>query len=132
MAQPIPTFLGISGGNETILVVEDEETVRNIAVKTLKKFGYNVLSATDGAEGIDIFSRERDNIDLILLDLTMPRISGEMVLDNIIQQDPRAKVIICSGMNDQSNDACASARGYISKPYQLADLASKIRETLDS
>lgn len=129
---PTATPLGIPGGSETILVVEDEEFVRNITVKTLEKFGYRVLTATDGADGINTFTSNNGNIDLVLLDLTMPKLSGELVLEDIIRTDPTAKVIICSGHHEHRPDIFKHARGFLAKPYQIADLATTVREVLDT
>jgi two-component system, cell cycle sensor histidine kinase and response regulator CckA len=126
-----PSFLGVQGGSETILVVEDEEFVLNIAVKTLTKFGYTVLTASDGAEGLDEFEKHTDNIDLVILDLTMPKLSGEQVLERIIRSKPNAKVVICSGRNEQACSSFSCAKGYLTKPYQIADLARTVRQTLD-
>jgi len=125
------SFLGVQGGSETILVVEDEEFVRNIAVKTLAKFGYTVLTASDGAEGLDKFQKHMNDIDLVILDLTMPKLSGEQVLESIIRIKPDAKVVICSGSNEQVCGTFSYAKGFLMKPYQIADLARTVRQTLD-
>ena len=66
----------IVGGNETVLIIEDEEIVLNLEKDILKKFGYNILTAENGQQGLDIYIENKDSIDLILLDLTMPEMSG--------------------------------------------------------
>ena len=68
----------IKGGSETILIVDDEEMILSLAGNLLKKHGYKVLTAIDGEEALKIYKKEKDSIDAVILDLTMPRMSGEI------------------------------------------------------
>ncbi|THB78820.1 MAG: PAS domain S-box protein [Desulfobacteraceae bacterium] len=121
------------GGQETILVIEDEKMVRNVAVKSLKLFGYRTLEAEDGEEGLQLFRDHRPSIDLVLLDLIMPRMSGTKVFKNILEIDPSMKVIIASGqISDQDQtDLLGRAHAHISKPYRIQELKKIVRQVLD-
>ncbi len=118
-------------GRETILIVEDEDAVRKVAERVLHKYGYSTIPAADGDEGLSVFRKRRAEIDLVLLDLTMPKLSGSMLLDEIIAIDPEAKVVISSGQSEEDLKKISRARGYIAKPYRSDDLAKAIRNALD-
>ena len=124
---------GVYGGEETVLVIDDEEMVQNLAKDVLVRYGYNVLTADDGIQGLDIYSAKQDSIDLVLLDLIMPKMSGQMVLDNMLKINPKAKVIISSGQSDAKTrkGILSKAKGYVNKPYRIADLAQTVRTVLD-
>jgi len=121
----------ITGGNETVLVIEDDFAVRKFVSDTLNLYGYTILTANDGQEGLEMFRAQRDRIDLVLLDLTMPIMSGEMVLGSIMNIQPDAKVIITSGHSEEEHLKFKMAKGYIPKPYTIKNLAKLIRTTLD-
>ena len=87
----------IQGGTETILLVEDEEDLRDLGTTLLNRFGYKVISAGNGKEALEIYQMEKDKISLILLDLIMPEMDGRKCLAEILRIDPNAKVIIASG-----------------------------------
>ncbi len=123
------------GGNETILVVDDEPEIRDLTREVLESLGYTVKSAATGEEALEIFRNEGQNIALVLLDLNMPGMGGYKCLMALLRIDPEIKVIIASGYtaNGHGRDALSSdARGYIAKPYQLKELAAIIRKTLDT
>jgi CheY-like chemotaxis protein len=134
-APPVPVTLekpaDVPHGLETILIVEDEDAVRKVAERVLHKYGYSTISAADGDEGLSVFRERRAEIDLVLLDLTMPKLSGSMLLDEIIAIDPEAKVVISSGQSEEDLKKISRARGYIAKPYRSDDLAKAIRAALD-
>ena len=121
----------VTGGNETVLVIEDDLAVRDFVFDTLNLYGYNILTANDGEEGLEIFRAQQDKIDLVLLDLTMPVMSGETVLGKIMNIQPDAKVIISSGHSEEEHLKYKMAKGYIPKPYKIKNLAKLIRNTLD-
>ena len=79
------------------MVVEDEEAIRNSLATHLSRYGYNILFSVDGADGLEVFRRERDKISLILLDLSMPRMSGYEFLPIVRGIDPEVKVILVTG-----------------------------------
>lgn len=123
------------GGTETILIIDDEQDIRHIGSEILLKYGYNVVTASDGIKGIELYSKDSDSIDLILLDIVMPEMSGTEVLVEIMQIDPLAKVIVASGYsaNGPIKDALSKgAKRFIDKPYTLRELVTCVRQVLDS
>ncbi|MCE5249322.1 cache domain-containing protein [bacterium] len=126
------TTARIMGGNETILVVEDEQSVRELAQKALKLYGYTVISACDGIEGLEMFKKYLDSIDLIILDLTMPRMSGKELLEEMVSINGNKKIIISSGQSDETIHTYTQAMGFVSKPYTIKELVSTVRTVLDT
>jgi signal transduction histidine kinase/CheY-like chemotaxis protein len=117
----------------TILVVDDDETVRDVASRMLRRMGYDVLAACDGREAVDLFRRQPQAIDCVLLDLTMPRMSGEAAFTEIRAIRPGVPVVMASGYNEQEvarRFTDQAVPGFIQKPFQSADLARKIQEAL--
>lgn len=122
-------------GTEKILIVDDEDMVREALAETLCSFGYNVLTAKDGKQGIEIFREKKAEIDLVILDLIMPEMSGTKTLVHILEIEPSAKVIISSGysVNGQLDEALKSgAIANIGKPYEAKQLLALVRRVLDS
>jgi len=122
-------------GTETVLLVDDDEMIRSFGTMALERQGYTVLTASNGREGLELFMKECKKIQLILLDLVLPVISGQEVLEKIRRIDPAVKVIITSGHDfsgDRETFAQLKANDYIFKPFNLADLASAVRNVLDS
>jgi two-component system cell cycle sensor histidine kinase/response regulator CckA len=118
-----------TGGGETILMVDDEEAIRLLGKTILEQKGYRVLTAGDGRETMAIFSAKKEEIDLIILDLTMPHQSGGEVLRQLRQIDPRMKVIVSSGhRTDHSFDF--TDLFFLSKPYRPDDLLRTVLEAL--
>jgi two-component system cell cycle sensor histidine kinase/response regulator CckA len=122
-----------SGGTETILLVDDEALVRNLGRTILESFGYRVLLANDGQQAIDVYQRERQRIQLILLDLTMPRVSGRDALRQLREINPDVRVLFASGYSAEhlSAEDHEQIAGFVSKPYRPDDLARAIRTALD-
>jgi PAS domain S-box-containing protein len=87
----------IPGGTETVLLVDDEEDLRDLGTTLLKRFGYKVISAGNGKEALEIYQMEKDRIAIILLDLIMPEMDGRRCLAKVLHVNPNAKVIIASG-----------------------------------
>ena len=123
------------GGSEKILLVDDEEMVADIGKDLLEKLGYTVLVAAGGAEAIKLFQRHRDQIELVILDMIMPDMSGGETFSRMRAIKPNAKILLSSGY---SLDSRASAimkqgcNGFIQKPFNLKKISHKIREILDS
>lgn len=125
----------LKGGTETVLIIDDEEMVRQLAVETLSNFGYRVLSAPDGRQGIDLYRERPDSIDLVILDLIMPEMGGRQCLESILQINASAKVVIASGhsANGQLEDAHRmGSAAIISKPYDVTSLLTLVRQVLDA
>jgi two-component system cell cycle sensor histidine kinase/response regulator CckA len=121
-------------GSGTALVVDDEENVRNMAAQMLDMLGYKVISANDGIQGMEIFKSRHQEIDLILLDLTMPRMNGYELFREIRKIKPDAATILMSGYNEESaaEDLQGKARsGFLHKPFDFTDLRNKLRATID-
>ena len=122
------------GGTETILLVDDEESIRTFAAAVLGRFGYRVMTGTSGEEALDVIGRTRGEIDLVILDLGMPGMGGHKCLQEIKRINPSAKVLIASGysMNGHVKKSLETgAAGYIVKPYRINVLLQKVREILD-
>jgi PAS domain S-box-containing protein len=121
-------------GHETILVVDDEPGLRALAKTGLRQRGFDVLAVESGEQALDILKKNEPPVDLVVLDLTMPGLSGEKVLRAIRGFRPNLPVLISSGyatVQSQSSWVAAGAMGFIAKPYRIHDLASKLREVLD-
>jgi len=121
----------VPGGNETILIVEDEAAISKMAEEALKKVGYSILTAFDGKEGLDVYNEYRETIGLVVLDLTMPTMSGKMFLERILEINPEVKVVISSGHSEEVLQKYTEAKGYVTKPYMLKDLVRMVRTVLD-
>ena len=122
------------GGNETILLTEDEESVRNMMEQTLKSYGYRVLAACDGEEAVDIFRRHGKEIAIAVLDVVMPKMGGKQAYDVMITTTPELKVLFLSGYSSNAiHDDFVLRPGlpFLQKPFGPEALARKVREVLD-
>ena len=122
------------GGTETILLVDDDNLIRELGVRILKRGGYTVITAENGQEALDVYAQHRDQIDLVMLDLIMPSMGGKDCLNSILRIDPQAKVLIASGYSsDASTKECIAlgAKGFVAKPFRFNDLLKRVRKTLD-
>jgi two-component system, cell cycle sensor histidine kinase and response regulator CckA len=121
------------GGDETVLLVDDEAVIRDIGTQILEKFGYNVLTAVDGEKALDIYRSQREGIDLVILDLIMPGMGGGKCLAELLKINPEAKVIISSGyfVNGGEDSPSKGAKGFIKKPYIFEGMLTEIRRVLD-
>ncbi len=120
-------------GTELLLLVEDESSISEMTQKALRNNGYKVVSARDGAEGLDLYKRHRVEIALVLLDLGLPKMDGIAVLERIRQTDPEMHVILSSGFLDPDQEkSLANDRFvcFLPKPYELREMLKTIRETL--
>ncbi|MDQ6787932.1 MAG: ATP-binding protein [Acidobacteriota bacterium] len=127
------------GGSETILVAEDEESLRNLAKDILEGFGYTVLLAKNGEEAVEMYAANRERIDMLLLDVMMPRMGGAEVYERIRCLDQDIPLIFMTGYNSeivqsrfakQKRVIEESGAAVIQKPYSPKQLESKIREAL--
>jgi two-component system cell cycle sensor histidine kinase/response regulator CckA len=122
------------GGSETILLVDDEKIIRDVGEATLARFGYTVLTAADGDTALEHYRREHQRIDLVILDLVMPKMSGKKCLEALIKINPAVKVVIASGYSESEHRAGliqSGAKGFVGKPYAAKKLLKTIREVLD-
>lgn len=120
-------------GSETILFVEDEEIVRRLGTSILTRYGYRVIPAVDGQEALEVFLKHRRGIDLIILDLSMPRLSGRETYRRLRQLSATVPVVFTSGQADElyAQAEADPAQGCISKPYRAEELAALVRRVLD-
>ena len=120
-------------GSGTILVVDDEEYILNADKAMLNELGYEVLLANGGKEALRVFDANKDRINLLILDLIMPDMGGEMVYDRIKSLRPEIRVILSSGYSIEGQAESILKKGcdgFIQKPYNLSQLAQKIKEIL--
>lgn len=120
-------------GTGTVLVVDDEESVRTVAQIILEDSGYSVLTAPDGQEGVELFRAHADDVRLVLLDLTMPHMDGRQAMERIRQIRPNVRVLLSSGYDEQeASEELSSNRttAFIQKPYRADQLLRKIGQML--
>ena len=122
----------IENGDETIMLVDDEESIRYLGKEMLQRCGYDVMLASSGEEAIEGYQKEK--IDLLILDLDMPGMGGMRCLSKLIEIDSEAKVIIASGYTDNGGSEAflkAGAKAFMGKPYRLKDMLKTIRGALN-
>ena len=120
---------------ETVLVVEDEEAVRDLTVTMLRKLGHNVLAAASGVEAIEIARSHSGTIALLVTDVVMPNMSGRQVADHLVKLMPALKVLYLSGYTDSTvvhHGVIEGDAGFLPKPFSREALANKIRHLLDA
>ena len=125
----------VLGGTETVLVIEDEEMLLDLATTILVAKGYRVISARDGEEGVAAFARNKDTIAVVMADLGLPKLGGEEVFVRIRAIDPRAKVILASGLltSETLSDLRRLGVKYLfNKPYAPDEMLQLIRNVIDA
>ena len=128
-APPLPR------GTETLLLVEDEEAVRQLAVTVLTKLGYSVLEAPDAATAIGVFEEYRGPLDLLVTDVILPGLSGPRLAERLRAIRPALRVLFVSGYTEEELDrakAPTADTAFLAKPYTAASLAHKVRDVLDA
>jgi signal transduction histidine kinase len=118
---------------KAILVIDDEDGVRNVTSRLLERAGWIVLTAADGRAGIEIFEANAGAIGCVLLDLTMPHMSGEQVFHELRRMQPDARIVLCSGYSEDkatSRFARNELAGFLQKPFTPEELQSKIKGVL--
>ena len=121
-------------GTETILLVDDEEFVRELGARILTKHGYTVLQAVNGREALDLFKKERSQISLVILDLIMPEMGGTECLKELLKIDPQVNVLVASGYSADASvkeTIQMGAKGFVSKPFRFKGLLRDVRRVLD-
>jgi two-component system cell cycle sensor histidine kinase/response regulator CckA len=120
-------------GQDTILLVEDEEAVRSFAARALRMRGYNVLEASGGEEALEIVKEQAGSIDLIITDVVMPNMDGPTMVRNVKILHPDLPVIFMSGYAEEAfrkNDQSSEDIHFLPKPFGLKQLAAKVKEVL--
>ncbi len=124
----------ITPGKETVLLVDDEAVILDVGKQMLKKLGYKVLLSQGGNEAVHLYETNREQIDLVILDMVMPKMSGGKTFDKLRKIDPDVKVLLSSGysIDGEARDIMVrGCNGFIQKPFRLDDLSRKLRQILD-
>jgi CheY-like chemotaxis protein len=122
-----------AGGTETVLFVDDEESLRVLAVEMLGRLGYRVLTAGNGFEAVEIFRERREEIAAVILDMIMPGMGGEETFHRLKEIDPAARVLLSSGYAVEGRPQIllsAGAAGFLQKPYRVGTLAAALRRAI--
>ncbi len=124
---------GVPNRRKTILLVDDEEGVRDLTVQRLNVLGYDTITAADGTQGVRIFRERLNEIDLVILDFAMPRMDGLEAFEELIRIKPDVKVILCSGYTEDTvlrSFTGQHAAAVLYKPYKIEDLKGKLDRLL--
>ena len=125
----------LAKGSEVLLLVDDEEMILEIGKDMLEKLGYRIIVAKNGMQAVEIYEREQNEIDMVILDMIMPDMNGSETYERLKEINPAVKTLLSSGysLNGRAqaiiNSGC---NGFIQKPFNLASLSQKVRKILDS
>lgn len=117
-----------------MLFIDDEDMIVDIGTRILESLGYKVLTATGGSQGIEIFDRNKADIDLVILDMIMPDLGGRETFAALRCSEPTVKVLLSSGysIDGQAEEILAQGcKGFIQKPFTRAELSKKVRQVLE-
>jgi len=120
-------------GEETILLVDDDETTLEIVTDMLSRFGYNIIRANNGESALDVIKQKETLIHLVILDMNMPGMNGRDCLKEIKKISSQMKVIISTGdpgTLSEEESGQNNLEGYIAKPFRLQDILTQIRDVL--
>jgi len=126
--EPIP------GGSERILLVDDEASIIAMEKQALERLGYQVTSRISSIEALEAFSAHPDNFDLVITDMSMPKMSGDKLANELIRIRPDIPILLCTGFSESMTDEKIKSigiKGFLKKPIVIKDLAQKIQKTLD-
>jgi CheY-like chemotaxis protein len=121
-------------GCENVLLVDDEELIIDVGQRLLTRMGYSVILARNGEEALDIYRRQKSDIEMVILDMIMPDMSGGEVYDRLCEINPKVKVLLSSGysLRGQASDILArGCKGFIQKPFNIKELSLKLREVIE-
>jgi two-component system, cell cycle sensor histidine kinase and response regulator CckA len=128
-----PVSLAVAGGSETILLVEDEESVRQLIRETLESRGYDVLEACNGHAALALAASRAESIHLVITDVVMPGLSGHELVQQLLASRPNTKVLYLSGHAEEAVASPISAdvpKSFLQKPFTLQNLSRRVREVL--
>jgi DNA-binding NtrC family response regulator len=123
-----------SGGNETVLLVENDDSIRDLGTRYLSRAGYKVLTAANGSEAFEICRTREKEIALVIIDLMMPDITGKQCLEELSRISSNVKVLVAGGYANEDyarSELLGLAKGFVHKPYEKTQLLSAIRQILD-
>jgi CheY-like chemotaxis protein len=125
----------VKGGSETILIVEDEILLLEITQSMLESNGYNVLTAGDGEQAVELYTRHQEEIALVITDMGMPKLSGVEEIKKLREINPHVKIILATGFLESGTKAellKSGAKEIIQKPYLAKEILRLIREVLET
>ena len=117
-----------------VLVVDDEDMIWEILIENLQDLGYTVILAEHGEDAVEIYRENPGFIDIVILDMVMPKMNGREAFHELKKVDEKVKILLSSGYmaEGEAGDLLESgAKGFLRKPYKMIELAKKIREILD-
>jgi CheY-like chemotaxis protein len=135
VVQEAPKPRELRRGNETILLVDDEDITIEVGAEILVELGYQVITARNGQEALAVYGDKADAIDLVILDMIMPDMGGGRTYDELKKIDPEIKVLLSSGYSISGEASEILARGcndFIQKPFNMKQLSEKMRSILDA
>jgi DNA-binding NtrC family response regulator len=121
------------GRGEKILFVDDEEALRNLGSRLLGRLGYRVVTASDGAQALEVLGRSPGEFDLVLSDITMPRLTGDQLAQRLFERHPALPVILCTGFTEPNrgvSNPSPNVRSLLKKPLLMTQLAAAVRGAL--
>jgi len=124
----------IAKGSGTILLVDDEQMIADVGCELLEELGYSVLVAGSGREAVDVYRKQYDEIDLVIMDMIMPGMSGGETFDRLKEIDPQVHVLLSSGysLNGQASKILErGCEGFIQKPFNMRQLAEKVQQSME-
>ena len=130
----IETDQKFPAGDESVLFIDDEESIVKLAHQRLERLGYTVEATTSPIEALTLFHSQPDRFDLVITDLTMPKMTGDKLVGEILSIRPNIPIILCTGFSEKIDEKAAKAIGavdYIEKPLDTRDFAFKVRKALD-
>jgi two-component system cell cycle sensor histidine kinase/response regulator CckA len=128
-------WANLPGGSETILLVDDEDMIRDLGQRLLVKAGYEVVSARSGEEALEIYQIHWERFPLVILDLIMPGMGGKKCLEELRKINPEAKVLVTSGYSARASIAesiSGQVQGFVGKPFDTRELLNSVRSILDA
>jgi len=134
LSQNAPEIEATQSGTETVLLVDDEKMILEVAREMLEEIGYRTLVAESGQEALEIFAQEPGHIDIVILDMIMPEMSGGDTYNKLKQIYPEVKALLSSGysLNENATHILhCGCNGFIQKPFNIEELSRKIRRILD-
>ncbi len=126
--------MSLRRGSETILVVDDEALVRDLARDIMRRFGYTVLTADGGPQAVELYRQRSGDIAVVILDIMMPHMNGREAFQRLREVNPGVKVIISSGYShdrDADDLLALGAAGFVQKPYRMADLVKMVGDVIE-
>ncbi|MDY6905726.1 MAG: ATP-binding protein [Thermodesulfobacteriota bacterium] len=132
--QPAHDNAELLKGTETILLVDDEELIRNVGERMLRRLGYTVISVESGGDAVETYEKNMGMIDMVVLDMIMPDMSGGETYEHLRMINPDIKVLLSSGysLNEQAERILAQGcNGFTQKPFTMEEISRKIRDVLD-